>query len=286
MSSTLESLFSLELVIDYVRVDGSRGNILDLAVAVRLLDFPTLLIYQSDQQEDFSSKSGYADLCASPEALSQPDDGDNLKYSFHKGKSCLFKMNLHSLHAHLLNTPLYAMVLDVKDEIPKLIGSSLISLAKVMDRIKLDVDKHGISTPSAHGERLFNPICNLMGNSIGAISLAYKIVSLGANLIPHIPDNRVHEVGLTHGKGEELKSVPVYSGKNEMSENNPGNVLTQDGWSADVVISEDKHPAFTQTEQSVSWSEEAQEHTAFCPPPLFYSSGLKSQQERTSRMFN
>jgi len=83
MSSTLESLFSLELVIDYVRVDGSRGNILDLAVAVRLLDFPTLLIYQSEQK-DFSSKSGYADLCVSPEALSQPDDGDNLKYSFHR----------------------------------------------------------------------------------------------------------------------------------------------------------------------------------------------------------
>ncbi|XDV49815.1 hypothetical protein PO909_018994 [Leuciscus waleckii] len=201
-------------------------------------------------------------------------------------------MNLHSLHTHLLNTPLYAMVLDVKDEIPKLIGSSLISLAKVMERIKLDVGKHGIGTPSAHGERLFTPICNLMGNSIGAISLAYKIASLGANLIPHIPDNRVYEVGLTHGKGEELTSVHaecksvVYTGKkDEMSENNPGYVLSQDGWSADIVISEDKQPglpAFTQTEHSVSWSEEAQEHTTFCPPPLFYSSGLKNQQERTS----
>ncbi|XP_077073627.1 microtubule-associated protein 10 [Siphateles boraxobius] len=290
MSSTLETLFSLELVIDYVRVDGSRGKVLYPAVGVRLLDFPTLLIYQSGH-EDFSSKSGYTDLCVSPDALSQPDDGDYLKYSFHKGKSCLFKMNLHSLHTHLLNTPLYAMVLDVKDEIPKLIGSSLISLAKVMDRIKLDVDKHGIGTPTAHGERLFTPICNLMGNSIGAISLVYKIASLGANLIPHIPDNRVHEVGQTHGKGEELKSVHaecksvVYTGKDEMSENNPGNVLPQDGWSADIVISGDKHPglpAFTQSEQSVSWSEEAQEHSPFCPPPLFYSSGLKSQQERTS----
>lgn len=294
MSSTLETLFSLELVIDFVRFDESRGNVLDPAVGVRFLDFPTLLIYQSGQ-EDLSSKSGYTDLCVSPEALSQPDDGDNLKYSFHKGKSCLFKMNLLSLHTHLLNTPLYAMVLDVKDEIPKLVGSSLISLAKVMERIKLDVGKHGIGTPSAHGERLFNPICNLMGNSIGAISLAYKIVSLGANLIPHIPDNRVYEVGVTHGKGEELKSVRaecksvVYTGKDEMSENNPGNVLSQDGWSADIVISEDKQPglpAFTQTEQSVSWSEEAREHTTFCPPPLFYSSGLNNQQERTSMMFS
>ncbi|XP_051773129.1 microtubule-associated protein 10-like [Ctenopharyngodon idella] len=285
MSSTQETLFSLELVIDYVRFDGSRGSVLAPAVGVRFLDFPTLLIYQSGH-EDVSSKSGYADLCVSPEALSQQDNGDNLKYSFHKGKSCLFKMNLDSLHNHLLNTPLYAMVLDVKDEIPKLIGSSLISLAKVTERIKLDVGKHGIGSPSAYGERLLTSICNLMGKSIGAISLAYKIVSLGAHLIPHIPENRVCEVGVTRGKAEQHESVHA---KCEMptkvSENHPGNVLSPqislDGQSADVVISEAKQPGLP-AEQRVSWCEGAQEYTAFCPPPLFYSSGLKNQQERKS----
>lgn len=274
MSPAQETLFSLELVIDYVRFDGSRGNVLVPAVGVRFLDFPTLLIYQSGQ-EDLSSKPGYADLCL----LSQ-------KYPFHKGKSCLFKMHLDSLHVHLLNTPLYAMVLDVKDEIPKFIGSSLISLAKVVERIKLDVRTHGIGSPTAHGERLVTPICNLMGNSIGAISLSYKIVSLGANLIPHILDTRVYEVGVTCG---EQKSVDakcesvVHTEKDEMQVCE--DQMSLDGRSADVVISEGKQPglpAFTQTEQSVSWSEDAQEYTAFCPPPLFYSSGLKSQQERRS----
>ncbi|ROI46712.1 Microtubule-associated protein 10 [Anabarilius grahami] len=280
MSSTQETLFSLELVIDYVRVDGARGSVLAPAVGVRFLDFPTLLIYQSEH-EDVSSKSGCADLCVSPEALSQQDDGDNLKYSFHKGKSCLFKMHLDSLHTHLLNTPLYAMVLDVKDEIPKLIGSSLISLAKVMERIKLDVGKHGIGCPSAYGERLLTSICNLMGKSIGAISLAYKIVSLGAHLIPHIPENTVGEVSVTRGEAEQHESVHA---KCEMptkvTENHPGNVLSPqislDGQSSDVVIS--GLPA----EQRVSWTEDAQEYTEFCPPPLFYSSGLKNQQERKS----
>ncbi|RXN09404.1 microtubule-associated 10 [Labeo rohita] len=182
MSSTQETLFSLELVIDYVRFDGSRGNVLDPAVAVRFLDFPTLLIHQS-KQDDLPSKSGYADLCLSPEALSEPDDEEHVKYSFHRGKSCLFKISLHSLHTHLLNTPLYAMVLDVKDEIPKLIGSSLISLAKVTEKIKVDVEKHGIGNPSAYGERLITPVCNLMGNSIGVISLAFKIVNRSNKLI-------------------------------------------------------------------------------------------------------
>ncbi|XP_058651179.1 microtubule-associated protein 10 [Onychostoma macrolepis] len=242
MSSTQETLFSLEMVIDYVCFDGSRGNVLDPAVAVRFLDFPTLLISRS-KQEDLPSKSGYADLSLSPEAVSQPDDGEHLKYSFHKGKSCLFKINLHSLHTHLMNTPLYAMVLDVKDEIPKLIGSSLISLAKVTEKIKSDVEKHGIGNPSAYGERLTTPICNLMGRSIGVISLAYKIVSLGAHLIPHIPENRVSKAA--------------------------------------------RVSAFTQTEttekkQRISWAEDAQEYTTFCPPPLVYSSSAKNRQESKS----
>uniref|UniRef100_A0A673NJT4 Microtubule-associated protein 10-like n=2 Tax=Sinocyclocheilus rhinocerous TaxID=307959 RepID=A0A673NJT4_9TELE len=296
MSSTQETLFSLELLIDCVRFDGSRGNVLDPALAVRFLDFPTLLIYQS-KQEHLPSKSGYADLCLSPEAMSQPDDGEHLKYSFHKGKSCLFQINLHALHTHLLNTPLYAMVLDVKDEIPKLIGSSLISLAKVTEKIKLDVDKHGIGNPSAYGERLTTPICNLMGNSIGVISLAYKIVSLVAHLIPHIPENRVYEVGGTRGKGEKHWSVRAKCNEKdemppEVPENHPGNVLLQqislDGQSTDILISGAKQPgvpAFTQTEQAqqrVSWSEDAQEYTTFCPPPLFYSSSVKNRRERKS----
>ncbi|XP_059372942.1 microtubule-associated protein 10 [Carassius carassius] len=290
MSSTQESLFSLELLIDFVHVDGSRVNVLDPAVAVRFLDFPTLLIYQS-KQEHLPSKSGHLDLCLSPEATSQPDDGEHLKYSFHKGKSCLFKISLHSLDAHLTNTPLYTMVLDVKDEIPRLIGSSLISLAKVMEKIKLDVEKHGIGHPSAYGERLTTPICNLMGKSIGAISLAYKIVSLGAHLIPHIPENRVYVVGGALGKGEkhskgnENEEMPP-----KVSEKHPGSVLLQhvnlDGQSSDIMISEAKQPgvpAFTQTEpaqQRVSWSKDAQEYTTFCPPPLFYSSSMKNQPQR------
>ncbi|XP_005169615.2 microtubule-associated protein 10 [Danio rerio] len=288
MPPTQETLFSLELVIDYVRFGGSRGTVLDPAVGIRLLDFPTLLIYHSGREDP--SKSGYADLCVSPEALYHPDDGDNFKYTFHKGKSCLFKINLDSLHTHLLNTPLYAMVLDVKDEIPRLIGSSLISLAKVTERIKVDVGKHGINTPAAYGERLSSPICNLMGSSIGVISLAYKIVSLGAHLIPHIPDSRVYEVGVTCGKEEhqlKCENEEEIPPKVEEKHSVISQEISLDGQPTDIVISEAKEcgvPAYTQTEraeQCVSWAEDAQEYTTFCPPPLFYCSE-NCQQERKS----
>lgn len=297
MSSTQETLFSLEFVIDYVRFDCTRGNVLDPVVGLRFLDFPTLLI---SRKENHSSHAAFADVPA--EASSQPDERD--KYFFHKGKSCLFKMNLDSLHNHLSNTPLYAMVLDIKDEVPKLIGSSMISLAKVTERIKMDVDKYGIGTPSAYGGKIVTPLCNLMGNSIGAISLAYKIVSLGANLIPHIPCDRVFKVGMSHGKGQQdTKALAgvlnIDKGETEMHHADVFSPVSPDGQPADVVRSEAKQPgiaAFTQTEPtkqkvtwSVSYSNDAQENTTFCPPPLFYSSSVKNQQERFAekcRMLN
>lgn len=292
MSSTHETLFSLEFVIDYVRFDCGRGNVLDPVVALRFLDFPTLLI----SRKDHSSHSAFADIPA--EASSQSDEQD--KYFFHRGKSCLFKMNLDSLHNHLSNTPLYAMVLDMTDEVPKLIASSMISLAKVTERIKADVFKHGIGTPSAYGEKIVTPICNLMGNKVGAVSLACKIISLGANLIPHIPSDRVFKVGMTHGK-EFSTTFAEYAGvlnidKDETTRH--ADVLSPvspNGRPADVVRSEAEQPgisAFTQTKPTkpnASWSVYAQEHTTFCPPPLFYNSGLKNQQERFAekrRMLN
>uniref|UniRef100_A0A8C2IVW8 Microtubule-associated protein 10 C-terminal domain-containing protein n=1 Tax=Cyprinus carpio TaxID=7962 RepID=A0A8C2IVW8_CYPCA len=130
------------------------------------------------------------------------------------------------------------MVLDVKDEIPKLIGSSLISLAKVMEKIKLDVEKHGIGNPSAYTERLSTTICNLMGKSIGVISLSYKIVSLGALLIPHMPENR--RTRSVHARCPEKDEMPP-----EVHEKCSGNVLLQQiTQSADIVTSEAKQPGF------------------------------------------
>lgn len=297
MSSTHETLFSLELVIDCVRFDWTRGNVSDPVVGLRFLDFPTLLI---SRKEDHSSHSAFADQPA--EASSHPDERD--KFVFHRGKSCLFKMNVDSLHNHLSNTPLYVMVLDMKDDVPKLIGSSMVSLAKVTERIKTDVDKHGIGTPSAYGEKMITPLCNLMGNNIGTVSLAYKIISLGANLIPHIPCDRVFKVGMTHGKGQDSTALTECAGvlniEKHETEMHHGDVLSPvspDG--SDGVKPEAKQPgiaAFTQTEptkqkvsRSVSYGYDAQENTTFCPPPLFYSSSVKNQQERFAekrRMLN
>ncbi|GLD56145.1 microtubule-associated protein 10 [Lates japonicus] len=186
-SDNLETLFSFELLVEYIRIERDTNVSDELALGVRLLDFPTLLIYQPERTTGGINQPG------------KHEEDKRGQFAFHRGKSCFFKMNLNSLHTHLSNTPLYAMVLDVKEEIPKLVGSSLISLAKVMDRIRQDVTEHGVSAPSSHGERGLVGMCSLTGEKIGSISLSYKLLSLGASLLPHITDKRDIKSTRLHG---------------------------------------------------------------------------------------
>uniref|UniRef100_A0A3P8UFY7 Microtubule associated protein 10 n=1 Tax=Amphiprion percula TaxID=161767 RepID=A0A3P8UFY7_AMPPE len=243
---------------------------------MRLLDFPTLLIYQPQQ---------------SSSSVNQPEQNEGDKrgeYAFHRGKSCFFKMNLNSLHVQLSNTPLYAMVLDVKEEIPRLVGSSLISLAKVMDRIRQDVTECGVSTPSSHSERGIVAICNLTGEKIGSISLSYKLLCLGASLLPHITERRGLEStsgGLQECVKETNKSaesLPLDCGNMgsltldmcDLSRDIQNNRLAN----AKLLLNEDKqnddaeHRPTNQTEASFE-----EDLTVFCPPHLYYSNSAEEK---------
>ncbi|XP_067840253.1 microtubule-associated protein 10 [Heptranchias perlo] len=192
MSSTAdtETLFSLELLVDYVQVGpGTRPGPL-LAVAFRLLDFPTLLVHQTEPERAESLRRSWerGKENAAPEL---PGGGD---IPFCKGKSCLFKISLASLHGHLTSTPLYAMLLDVFPRVPKLVGSCLISLAGAVEKIRREVEEYGIAMPSVHGGKGLHALYNLMGGKIGHISVGYRLLSLGAGLLPHIPENQVLQV--------------------------------------------------------------------------------------------
>ncbi|XP_034537133.1 microtubule-associated protein 10 [Notolabrus celidotus] len=157
----METLFSFELLVEHIRLH-KPGTVSDqLAVGVRLLDFPTLLIYQPPQSRE----------------------EDQQEHVFNRGKCCFFNMGLSSLQTLLSSTPLYAMVLDVKEDLPKLVGTSLLSLHKVMKRIRQDVTEHGVSAASSHGERGIISVCSLSGERIGSMSLSYKLQSLGGNVL-------------------------------------------------------------------------------------------------------
>ncbi|XP_047459372.1 microtubule-associated protein 10 [Mugil cephalus] len=276
-----ETLFSLELLVEYIRIEKSCNATVsdDLALGVRLLDFPTLLIYQPEQNE-----------------MRRPGE-----YAFNRGKCCFFKMNLNSLHVHLSNTPLYAMVLDVKEETPKLVGSSLISLAKAMDTIRQEVSERGVSSPSSHREKGAVGVCNLKGEKIGTISLSYKLLCLGASLLPHITERRGLESTSVSGGPQELDCVKE---KNKSTESLPRGGVSGDVYlpttdksdlsrdiennrpaNAEILSSEDKldddaecvaaeHGPTSQTENCFQ-----EDLSAFCPPHLYYSNSAEEKSK-------
>lgn len=280
-----ETLFSFELLVECVSITEEGSKVSDeLAIGVRLLDFPTLLIYQPQQRSDGSKQCGDSRLG---------------EYFFHKGKSCFFQMNLNSLHSQLLNSPLYAMVLDVKEELPRLVGTSLISLAKVVARIWLDVSENGISSPSSYGERGVVPVCNLKGEKIGSISLSYKLVNVGASVLPHISDfgdDKSSGSLLPQGDSIIVQKVSAdvlprgcgnaFLDKEEMTNIKLNDCGSRKEYQEDrvSVVENDPEPENEMLQKHTETDDSFEDFlTVFCPPHLVYNSsfenGNKHEQE-------
>uniref|UniRef100_A0A8C6TC75 Si:ch1073-266p11.2 n=1 Tax=Neogobius melanostomus TaxID=47308 RepID=A0A8C6TC75_9GOBI len=256
-NTQMETLFSFELLVDNINVDRETKVSDELAVALRLLDFPTLIIYQPEHKE-VNGKEG--------------------EHTFSRGKACFFKMNMDSLHRHLSSTPLYAMVLDVKEEMPKFVGSSQISLANVMHRIRRDVAERGVSTPSSHGQRGTVGISNLKGVKVGTISLSYKLLSLGSSLLPHVSKmDSKHTTGVCLKDSNGKKEAEKLSADSEnMQKSNPddGSKLSKNGEASEQETFASK------CQETDSYGEDM---SVFCPPHLYYNNSAeeraKSEEE-------
>ncbi|KAM7385843.1 hypothetical protein PAMP_001898 [Pampus punctatissimus] len=262
-----ETLFSFELLVEFIRIEREEKVSDQLALGVRLLDFPTLLIYQPEQKSDEMSH----------------ENKKRGEYTFNRGKSCVFKMNLHSLLRHLSHSPLYAMLLDVKEETPRLVGTSLISLAKVMDRVRQDVAERGVAAPSSHGERGLVAVCDLTGEKIGSISLSYKLLSLGASLLPHITDKTGLKHTIEHGgqnaqgsiKESDVTPKSPPSGCEKVQSSTPDGVrnrlsINEDKQDVHVASRTEQKPRSQTTLQDTEHCSD-EDLTVFCPPHLYYS---------------
>uniref|UniRef100_A0A3Q4HVW2 Microtubule associated protein 10 n=1 Tax=Neolamprologus brichardi TaxID=32507 RepID=A0A3Q4HVW2_NEOBR len=246
------TLFSLELLVEYIRVEKICKILNELALGVTLLNFPTLLIYHSNNPgHNEKEKPGM--------------------FAFNRGKCCFFKMDLNSLHVQLSNTPLYGMVLDVTEESPKLVGSCLISLAKAMDRIRQDVTERGVSSPSYHIERgLVVSICNLAGEKVGAMSLSYKLLCLGASLLPHITE-RERVSG-----GQQAQEHVKETNKSTSQPPDSGNVCSPTPQCSGKAQSK----AEVNAEVLLTENDSEEDLTVFCPPHLYYSAEEKGVNEQ------
>nr|XP_003940834.2 microtubule-associated protein 10 [Saimiri boliviensis boliviensis] len=187
-----ERLFSLELLVDWVRLEAalpppppaaavereeeeegkeqgeaSSPRALCPAVAFRLLDFPTLLVYPPDGP-------GVPAPERWPGAI-----------RFGRGKSCLFRLPPATLHRRLLRTPLAVLLLQLPPGLltpaPQLLGACDISLATAA---------HSVVGPAASGcshlHRGRFPLRNRVGARTGDIALAYRLTDLGSHLLGHL----------------------------------------------------------------------------------------------------
>ncbi|XP_012786338.2 microtubule-associated protein 10 [Ochotona princeps] len=181
-----EHLFSLELVVDWVRLraalpspivageqetqeaeEASQPRALCPAVAFRLLDFPTLLVYPP----------------GGPAAPSPAARHGVIRFG--RGKSCLFRLHPATLHRLLLQTPLYTLLLQLPPgrptPTPQLLGSCNVSLASAAHKVM-----GAAASGCSQSHRGSFPLLNRLGEQIGDIALAYRLTDLGSRLLDHL----------------------------------------------------------------------------------------------------
>ncbi|XP_045639539.1 microtubule-associated protein 10 [Ursus americanus] len=302
-----ERLFSLELLVDWVRLEAGlqppppvvaveeeqeeaeeeeeeeasparHSRDLCPAVAFRLLDFPTLLVYPPE----------------GPGAPA-PEPRPGL-VSFGRGKSCLFRLHPATLHRLLLRTPLYTLLLQLPPgrptPAPQLLGACSISLAATAHKV-LGQAASGCS----QGHRGSFPLHNQVGERIGDIALGYRLTDLGSSLLGHLERpvistgggiERVEVSSQTPQEKQQPNSEPrtrdadsflvdlkIPKAQKDLEEKafhsktNSGNTVSVGHGKTNSICSNPSVRSVSPPNQEVT--ELDIETNTFCPPPLYYT---------------
>lgn len=157
-----ECLFSLEVIVE--NVENIRVSCYKPAIAVRFLDFPTVVI-RAERQELSTNKTSY---------------------EIQSGKSCLFKMDKELLHKRLQNTPLYIMLVDTCSTKTKLLASTTLSLVSCFQNMLIHIEETGLDIPTVSGKKGKFIMYNLMGTEVATIKLGYRMFSFGVGMTGHV----------------------------------------------------------------------------------------------------
>uniref|UniRef100_A0A8C9MJU1 Microtubule associated protein 10 n=1 Tax=Serinus canaria TaxID=9135 RepID=A0A8C9MJU1_SERCA len=158
----MERLFALELLVEVLRVAEPGpaelpGPAEHPAVALRLLDFPTLVLRPA--------------AAAPPLRPGQP-------FPFGRGKRCLFRWRPDSLFAALRRRPLRTLLLALPAGLapapPRLLGSCAVSLAPAAEVLQRP------GAPSSCGRRGRFALRDTAGRPVGELVLRYRLSCLGA----------------------------------------------------------------------------------------------------------
>ncbi|XP_071595082.1 microtubule-associated protein 10 [Heliangelus exortis] len=159
-----EGLFALELLVEALRVSAPGPPVFP-AVALRFLDFPTLLLRP---------------------AASSPPLRPGLPFPFGRGKRCLFRWRRDSFCAALRRRPLRALLLalpsGLSPGIPRLLGTCEVSLAPAASEL---LQRPG--APASCGRRAAFPLRDSEGRPVGELVLSYRLSRLEASEVPAPP---------------------------------------------------------------------------------------------------
>ncbi|XP_060098910.1 microtubule-associated protein 10 [Heteronotia binoei] len=243
-----DSLFSLELLVETARVEPRllpsplpASGPFRPAVALRLLDFPTLLV-------------------RAPRCVPGP------LVPFGRGKSCLFRLRPDALRGLLRRSPLHALLLALPPTAgpARLLGSCSVSLASAAEELLLGT--------GPGGRRGRFPLRDLMGEPVGELGLSYRLSNLGSTLLGHLEESTVSEE--LH-REEELKCPPpsptplvTQSERGLSLELIPEVEEDQDLENGSLQSFSSSH---TEPQPSDIARELETEANVFCPPPMYYN---------------
>ncbi|CAF2513510.1 unnamed protein product [Rotaria sp. Silwood2] len=196
-NENLLSLISIEVLISQVHIDLNIECHLP-CIAFRLLDYPAVLIPYFDQwqiDEFHNLKRDYPNLSWRQLLSDQFYElrGANGKFNFKRGKSCLFKTYFKTLYTHLLNVPLFLLLIDqindkgMNDNTTQFIGSCNIKLNELIEILNQSIIRNGYDVPLVEQQTFQCTLFNLMGTRIGTCDVAVRFCHYGTTILTQLP---------------------------------------------------------------------------------------------------
>ena len=264
-------LFSFEFVVESIR--GLLVECTAPAVGFRLLDYPTIIIYHTDQEKveslRYLAKEGACDSLDDRKVLTndeiRPDLTENDgSFLFRKGKSTLFSMELHKLFKLLSSVPLYIVLMDVYEEKTRFVASCTMSLETAINEIRQQVGQDGLHAAS-FSKRIMNiSLFNLMGSKIGQLKGSFTLYCYGSSLNKHLLADKCSKEG---GLNFYLEN---HDARSASLENGPASDRRQSRKKIHNIVNEiKKHNKSTETE-----------------PAIDYNSHLQSNEEKSHQDAN
>jgi hypothetical protein len=199
------SLLSIEILISHVHIELNIECHLPCLV-FRLLDYPAISIPYFDQwqvEEFHNLKKDHPNISWRQLLSDQFYELrlSNGTFSFKRGKSCLFKTYFKTLYKHLLNVPLFLLLIDQINDInpntSHFIGSCNVKLNELIEILNQSIIKNGNDIPLVEQQTFHCILFNLMGTQIGTCDVAVRFCHYGTTILTHLPmldDGRVTKV--------------------------------------------------------------------------------------------